>query len=65
MSTIRFDMLLLAMVIAGIAIAGIYLFMLAVPRNDDEHVHDGIGEPGHVKAQLRRALARLSRRVSR
>jgi hypothetical protein len=38
-----------------------YLFMLAVPRNDDEHVHDGLREPGHMKTRL--ARRRRSRRT--
>jgi hypothetical protein len=46
MSPFRFDMLILALVITGAAIGGIYLFMLAVPRNDDEHMHDGLSERG-------------------
>lgn len=65
MSTFRFDLLVVAAVIGGAAIAGIYLFMLAVPRNDDETVHDGISEPGHMKTRLLRALARWRRRFSR
>ena len=44
MSPFRFDMLILAAVIAGAAIGGIYLFMLAVPRNDDEYTHDGLSD---------------------
>jgi hypothetical protein len=65
MSTLRFDLLILAMVLGGLFIAGIFLFMLAVPRNDDEHVHEGIGEPGHMKTHVLRALARLRRKFSR
>ena len=65
MSTLRFDMLIITSVIAGAVIAGIYLFMLAIPRNDDEHTHDGIGEPGHMKHRLLRRLAKLRRRLSR
>lgn len=65
MSPFRFDMLILAMVIAGAAIGGIYLYVLAVPRNDDELTHDGISEPGHVKTHLLRAIARLRRTFSR
>lgn len=65
MSTFRFDMLIVAMVIAGAAIVGIYLFMLAVPRNDDEHTHDGLSEPGHFKTHVLRAVARLRRTFSR
>jgi len=65
MSSFRFDMLLLAVVIAGAAIGGIYLYMLALPRNDDEHTHDGLSEPGHVKTHVLRAIARLRRKFSR
>ncbi|MCE9632252.1 MAG: hypothetical protein K8S94_16260 [Planctomycetia bacterium] len=65
MSTLRFDMLILVLVLAGAIIAGVYLFMLAVPRNDDEHVHDGIGEPGHMKTHVLKTLARLRRTFSR
>lgn len=65
MSPFRFDMLVLAMVIAGAAIGGIFLYMLAVPRNDDEHTHNGLSEPGHVKTHLLRAIARLRRKFSR
>lgn len=65
MSTLRFDLLILAMVLGGLFIAGIFLFMLAVPRNDDEHVHEGLGEPGHMKTHVLRALARLRRKFSR
>jgi len=65
MSPFRFDMLILAVVIAGAAIGGIYLYLLAVPRNDDEHMHDGLSEPGHVKTHLLRAIARLRRKKLR
>ena len=65
MSPFRFDMLILAVVIAGAAIGGIYLYMLAVARNDDEHMHDGLSEPGHVKTHLLRAIARLRRKKLR
>jgi hypothetical protein len=65
MSILRFDLLILAMVLGGLFITGIYLFMLAAPRNDDEHIHDGIGEPGHMKTHFLQALARLRRRFSR
>ena len=65
MSPFRFDMLILALVITGAAIGGIYLFMLAVPRNDDEHMHDGLSERGHFKTHVLRAIARLRRKFSR
>lgn len=65
MSPFRFDMLILAAVIAGAAIWGIYLFMLAVPRNDDEHTHDGLSAPSHFKTHVLRAIARLRHRFSR
>lgn len=65
MSPFRFDMLILAAVIAGAAIGGIYLFMLAVPRNDDEHTHDGLSDRGHFKTHFLRAIARLRRTFSR
>ena len=65
MSPFRFDMLILAMVIAGAAIGGIYLYMLAVPRNDDEHTHNGLSEPGHFTTHALRAIARLRRTFSR
>lgn len=65
MSPLRFDMLIITVVAAGAVIAGVYLFMISVPRNDDEHLHDGISEPGHMKTRLLRALARIRRRVSR
>lgn len=65
MSPLRFDMLIIAVISAGTVIAGVYLFMLAVPRNDDEHLRDGLGEPGHMKFKLLRTLARLRRRFSR
>lgn len=65
MSPLRFDVLIVAVIAAGAVIAGAYLFMLAVPRNDDEHMHEGIGEPGHMKTRLLRTLARLRRRFSR
>jgi len=64
MSLLRFDMLIIAMVAAGAVIAGVYLLMLAVPQNDDEHLHDGISEPGHMKTRFLRTLARLRRRFS-
>lgn len=65
MSPFRFDVLVLAAVIAGAAIGGIYLYMLAVSRNDDEHTHDGLSEPGHFKTHVLRAIARLRRKFSR
>lgn len=65
MSNLRFDMLVLGAVVAGVLITGVYLFMLAVPRNDDEHVHDGISESGHMKTHFLRRLASLRRRFSR
>lgn len=65
MSPFRFDMLVLAIAVAGAAIAGIYLLMLAVPQNDDEHLRDGVSEPGHMKTHLLRQLARLRRMFSR
>lgn len=65
MSAFRFELLVLAVAVAGAAIAGIYLLMLAVPQNDDEHLHDGISEPGHMKTHLLRRLARLRRLFSR
>jgi hypothetical protein len=39
--------------------------MLAVPQNDDEHLHDSISEPGHTRTHVLRALARLRRRLTR
>lgn len=65
MNPLRFDLLILAVVAAGALIAAVYLFMLAVPRNDDEHLHDGLSEPGHMKTRLLRTLARLRRKFSR
>lgn len=65
MSDLRFDMLILAVCLAGAAIAAVYLFMLAMPRNDDEHLHDAIGEPGHIKTWLLRGIVRLRRRLHR
>jgi len=65
MSILRFDLLILAMVLGGLFITGIYLFMLAVSRNEDEHVHDGIGEAGHMKTHFLQALAHLRRKFSR
>lgn len=65
MSILRFDMLILAVAIAGALMAGVYLFILAVPRNDDEHVHLGISAPGHSKTWFLRSLARLRRRFTR
>lgn len=65
MSDLRYNMLVLGAVIAGAVIAGVYLFMLAVPRNDDEHTHDGISEPGHMQTHFLRAIARLRRKLSR
>ena len=65
MSVLRFDTFIWAVVIAGAAIAGIYLFMLAVPQNEDANLHDGIGEPGHMRTRFLRGLARLRRRSSR
>jgi len=65
MSPFRFDMLVRALAVTGAAIAGIYLLMLAVPQNDDEQLHDGISEPGHMKTHLLRKLARLRRMFSR
>ena len=65
MSPFRFDMLILGVIAAGVGIAGIYLFMLAVPRNDDEHLHDGIGEPRHIKTRVLRRLTQLRRKFSR
>lgn len=65
MSPFRFDLLVIAVAVAGAAIAGVYLLMLAVPQNDDEHLHDGISPPGHMKTHLLRNLARLRRMFSR
>lgn len=65
MSSLRFDLLIIAVGAAGALIAAVYLFMLAVPRNDDEHLHDGLSEPGHMKTKLLRTLASLRRRLSR
>lgn len=65
MSPLRFDMLIIAVVAAGAVIAVVYLFMLVVPQNDEQHLHDGISEPGHIKTRFRRMFARLRRRVSR
>jgi hypothetical protein len=65
MSPLRFDVSIIAVVAAGVVIAGVYLFMLAVPQNDDEHLHDGISEPGHMKTRFLRTLARIRRRFSR
>lgn len=65
MSTLRFDMLVLVVIAAGAIVTGIYLFMLAVPQNDDERLHDGIGDPGHMKTRLLQRLASLRRRFSR
>jgi uncharacterized membrane protein YdjX (TVP38/TMEM64 family) len=63
MNPVGFKMLVLAMIVAGIAIAAIYLLMLAVPQNDDEQLRDSISEPGHVRDDLLRKLARLRRRL--
>jgi hypothetical protein len=49
--------------LAGVAIAGIYLLMLAVPQNEDERLRDSISEPGHVRDDLLRKLARLRRKM--
>lgn len=65
MSPFHFDMLILGAVIAGVAIGGIYLFMLAVPRNEDEHTYDALGEPGHFKTHLLRAIVQLRHKFSR
>jgi hypothetical protein len=65
MSPLRFDLLIIAVVAAGAFIAAVYLFMLAVPRNDDELLHDGLSGPGHMKTRFLRAIARLRRRFSR
>lgn len=65
MSPFRIDLLVLAVAVASAAIAEIYLLMLAVPQNDDEHLQDGIGPLGHVKTHLFRNLARLRRMFSR
>lgn len=64
MSPFRIDLLVLAVAVASAAIAKIYLLMLAVPQNDDEHLQDGIAPPGHVKPHLLRNLARLRRMFS-
>lgn len=65
MNPISFQLLVLALIVAGVGIAGIYLLMLAVPQNDDEQLHDSISEPGHVRDDLLRKLARLRRRLWR
>lgn len=65
MSPVRFDMLIIAMITAGAVIAGVYLVMLAVPQNDDEHLQDSISESGHMKTRLLRMLVSLRRRFSR
>lgn len=65
MSPLSLDMLIIAVVAAGAVIAGVYLFMLAVSKNDDGHLHDGISEPGHMKTRFLRTLVRLRRRFSR
>jgi len=62
MNPTDFTLLVLALIVGGVAIAGIYLLMLAVPQNDDEHLHDSISEPGHFRADLLRKFARLRRR---
>lgn len=65
MSPLGLDVLVLTVVIAGALMIGVYLFMLAVPRNDDTHIHAGISEPGHLKTWVLRRLARLRRRFTR
>jgi hypothetical protein len=65
MNPVGFKIFVLAMIVAGIAIAGIYLLMLAVPQNDDEQLQDSIGKPGHVRDDLLRKLAKLRRRFWR
>ena len=65
MSTLRFEFLILGVAVAGAIMAGVYLFMLAVPRNDDEHLHDGVSEPGHMKIRFLRRLVQWRRRFSR
>lgn len=62
MTPFRFDLFIFALVFAGIAIGAIYAFMLAVPRNDDEHLHDALSPPDHMKTRLLRRLVEIRRR---
>ena len=62
MNPTGFTLLVLALIVGGVAIAGIYLLMLAVPQNDDEQLHDSISEPGRFRADLLRKFVRLRRK---
>jgi len=65
MSTFRFDVFVIGVITAAVFIALIYGFMLAIPRNDDEHTHDSLSAPEHWKTRLLRALVRFKHRFSR
>lgn len=65
MSALRFDVFIMAVVAAAAIIAIMYGFMLAIPRNDDEHTHDSLSSPGHWKTRFLRALVRFKHRFSR
>jgi len=62
MNPTGFTLLVLALIVGGVAVTGIYLLMLAVSQNDDEQLHDSISEPGHFRADLLRKFARLRRK---
>jgi hypothetical protein len=65
MSTLRFDVFIMFLVAAAAIIALVYGFMLAIPRNDDEHTHDSLSAPQLWKTRLLRTLVRLKHRFSR
>jgi len=65
MSTLRFDVFIMCLVAVAAIIALVYGFMLAIPRNDDEHTHDSLSAPQFWKTRLLRTLVRLKHRFSR
>lgn len=65
MSTLRFEVFIMFLVAAAVMIALVYGFMLAIPRNDDEHTHDSLSAPQLWKTRLLRTIVRLKHRFSR
>lgn len=65
MSALRFEVFIIAVAAAAVLIAIIYGFMLAIPRNDDEHTHDSLSAPDHWKTRFLRAIVRFKHRFSR
>ena len=65
MSALRFEVFIVIVAAAAVIIAITYGFMLALPRNDDEHTHDSLSPPDHWKTRFLRAFVRFKHRFSR